>query len=101
MTDYDPLPDPEEAIDFSEKERGEYGIFRDQMADGTAEAYGDRQLLEDMYVRLDTILDDRGLYPPEVHQRGREAQKLIGELAQWMEEYRDAMKTEADEIAGD
>lgn len=101
---HDPLPDPEEAVDLSAKEEGEYGIFRDQMADGTAEAHSDSRLLQDMYVNLDAILDDTGLYPAAVHQRGREAQRLIEELMNWTDEYRAAMKEqaeEASEISGD
>lgn len=89
------LPDPKDAVDTTARDEGEYGIFRDQMADGVASAHTDKMLLEDMYVQLDTILDDVGLYPGEVHNRGREAQKAIKELSEWMDEYRRAMHGQA------
>ena len=70
------------------------GVQRDTLAEAVADANNAGYHLEQMYVTLDAICDDGGLYPGSVASSMRERQKQINALAEWMEEFRVALRAE-------
>jgi len=91
----DPETVAEEIADDAES--GGPGVLRDTLADATATAHNNEQLLSDMVVNLDHICDDRGLLPGSVASDLRQRQTQLREAADWMEEFRVALKDEYDE----
>lgn len=74
------------------------GVARDMLADATADAYSAHHLLQECHVLIDSVADDRGLFPREVHRDLRECQRVLQEASQWSDEFREELKSEHDSL---
>lgn len=76
---------------------GGVGVLRDTLVEARIEADNAHQILNEMCVELDSICDDRGLFPGSVASDLRTRQSQLRDAAEWMERFANALDSEAEE----